>query len=63
MLWKEFQRPKRVEIEEGSLTPTYGKFVAQPFEPKRFAAGTPYLDRLWTAVTGSLAARGGRGRG
>jgi DNA-directed RNA polymerase subunit alpha len=32
MLWKEFQRPKRVEIEEGSLTPTYGKFVAQPFE-------------------------------
>jgi DNA-directed RNA polymerase subunit alpha len=32
MLWKEFQRPKRVEIEEGSLTPTYAKFVAQPFE-------------------------------
>ena len=32
MLWKEFQRPKRVEIEEETLTPTYAKFVAQPFE-------------------------------
>jgi len=32
MLWKGFQRPKRVEIDTDSLTPTYGKFVAQPFE-------------------------------
>jgi DNA-directed RNA polymerase subunit alpha len=32
MLWKGFQRPKRVEIEQETLTPTYGKFVAQPFE-------------------------------
>ena len=32
MLWKGFQRPKRVEVEHESLTPTYGKFVAQPFE-------------------------------
>jgi DNA-directed RNA polymerase subunit alpha len=32
MLWKGFQRPKRVEIETESLTPTYGKFTAQPFE-------------------------------
>jgi DNA-directed RNA polymerase subunit alpha len=32
MLWKGFQRPKRVEIDTDSLTPTYGKFTAQPFE-------------------------------
>lgn len=32
MLWKDFQRPKRVEIEAETLTPTYGKFRAQPFE-------------------------------
>jgi DNA-directed RNA polymerase subunit alpha len=32
MLWKGFQRPKRVEIDQETLTPTYGKFVAQPFE-------------------------------
>jgi DNA-directed RNA polymerase subunit alpha len=32
MLWKDFQRPKRVEIDADSLTPTYGRFTAQPFE-------------------------------
>jgi DNA-directed RNA polymerase subunit alpha len=32
MLWQGFQRPKRVEIDQETLTPTYGKFVAQPFE-------------------------------
>ncbi|HXO21848.1 MAG TPA: DNA-directed RNA polymerase subunit alpha, partial [Thermoanaerobaculia bacterium] len=32
MLWKGFQRPKRVEIESDTLTQTYGKFMAQPFE-------------------------------
>jgi DNA-directed RNA polymerase subunit alpha len=32
MLWKGFQRPKRLEIENESLTATYGKFTAQPFE-------------------------------
>ena len=32
MLWKGFQRPKRVEIEQDTLTATYGKFTAQPFE-------------------------------
>lgn len=32
MLWKDFQRPKRVEVEQETLTATYGKFVAQPFE-------------------------------
>jgi DNA-directed RNA polymerase subunit alpha len=32
MLWKGFQRPKRIEIESETLSPTYGKFTAQPFE-------------------------------
>ncbi|MGD2113617.1 MAG: DNA-directed RNA polymerase subunit alpha [Acidobacteriota bacterium] len=32
MLWKGFQRPKRLEVDQESLTPTYGKFIAQPFE-------------------------------
>jgi DNA-directed RNA polymerase subunit alpha len=32
MLWKGFQRPKRVEVESETLTATYGRFTAQPFE-------------------------------
>jgi DNA-directed RNA polymerase subunit alpha len=32
MLWKGFQRPKRLECNQGTLTPTYGQFFAQPFE-------------------------------
>jgi hypothetical protein len=29
--------------------------VAQPFEPERYPAGIPYLNRLWDSVAGSLA--------
>jgi DNA-directed RNA polymerase subunit alpha len=32
MLWKGFQRPKRVDIEQETATPLYAKFSAQPFE-------------------------------
>ena len=32
MLWKGFQRPKRLEVDQESLTPIYGRFTAQPFE-------------------------------
>jgi DNA-directed RNA polymerase subunit alpha len=32
MLWKGFQRPKRIETDHESLTSTYGRFTAQPFE-------------------------------
>jgi DNA-directed RNA polymerase subunit alpha len=32
MLWKGFQRPKRVEVDMDTLTPIYGRFTAQPFE-------------------------------
>ncbi|HEY6050995.1 MAG TPA: DNA-directed RNA polymerase subunit alpha, partial [Thermoanaerobaculia bacterium] len=31
-LWKGFQKPKRLEVDTESLTATYGKFYAQPFE-------------------------------
>jgi len=30
--WRGFQRPKRLEVDSGSLTGTHGKFWAQPFE-------------------------------
>ena len=31
-MWKGFQRPQRVEVDVDTLTPSYGRFVAQPFE-------------------------------
>ena len=30
--WRDLIKPKRLEVEEKSLTPTYGKFVGEPFE-------------------------------
>jgi len=30
--WKTFETPKRLEVEKATLTPTYGKFLAEPFE-------------------------------
>jgi len=32
MLWKGFQKPKRLEVDTESLTDHYGRFYAQPFE-------------------------------
>jgi DNA-directed RNA polymerase subunit alpha len=32
MLWKGFQKPKRLEVDFETLSSTYGKFWAQPFE-------------------------------
>jgi DNA-directed RNA polymerase subunit alpha len=32
MLWKGFQRPKRLEYEPDTLTDRFGRFYAQPFE-------------------------------
>jgi DNA-directed RNA polymerase subunit alpha len=32
MLWKGFQRPKRLEFERETLTDRFGRFYAQPFE-------------------------------
>src|SRR3989338_7503647 len=30
--WKTFEMPKRLECDSATLTPMYGKFVAEPFE-------------------------------
>ena len=30
--WKTFEMPKRLETEKSGLTPTYAKFIAEPFE-------------------------------
>src|SRR5690606_36718416 len=32
MLWKGFQRPKRLDVERETLTDRFGRFYAQPFE-------------------------------
>jgi DNA-directed RNA polymerase subunit alpha len=32
MLWKGFQRPKRLDFERDTLTDRFGRFTAQPFE-------------------------------
>src|SRR3989442_14560800 len=32
MLWKGFQRPKRLELERETLTDRFGRFYAQPLE-------------------------------
>ena len=32
MMWKGFQKPKRLAAEPETLTDKYGKFSAQPFE-------------------------------
>jgi len=32
MLWKGFQKPKRLEVEKDGQTETFGRFTAQPFE-------------------------------
>jgi len=32
MLWSDFQKPKKLDYDAETLTPTYGRFIAQPFE-------------------------------
>ena len=32
MLWRGFQKPKRLAVDSETLTNNYGKFSAQPFE-------------------------------
>jgi DNA-directed RNA polymerase subunit alpha len=31
-MWSEFQKPKKLDYDADSLTPTFGRFTAQPFE-------------------------------
>jgi len=30
--WKDFEMPARIEVDEATYTPTYGRFIAEPFE-------------------------------
>lgn len=30
--WREFELPTRIEVDQPTMTPTYGRFVAEPFE-------------------------------
>src|SRR3989339_84598 len=32
MKWKRMEMPKSMEVDSGTLTGSYGKFVAEPFE-------------------------------
>lgn len=32
VVWRDFQMPSKVEVDETSYTPTFGKFIAEPFE-------------------------------
>ncbi len=54
MLWKGFQRPKRIEIDTGTLTDVYGRFSAQPFE-RGFGAtvGNALRRSLLSAIEGA----------
>ncbi len=52
--WKTFEMPKRLECEKSSLTPTYGKFIAEPFE-KGFGTtiGNSLRRVLYSSIEGS----------
>ncbi len=54
MLWKGFQKPKRLEVNANTLTPTYGEFYAQPYE-RGFATtiGNTLRRVLLSAIEGS----------
>jgi DNA-directed RNA polymerase subunit alpha len=32
MMWSDFQKPKKLDYDSETLTPNYGRFIAQPFE-------------------------------
>src|SRR5216110_3262873 len=32
MLWSDFQKPKKLDYDPETLTPNYGRFIAEPFE-------------------------------
>jgi DNA-directed RNA polymerase subunit alpha len=32
MMWSDFQKPKKLDYDAETLTPNYGRFIAQPFE-------------------------------
>ncbi|MHC4607601.1 MAG: DNA-directed RNA polymerase subunit alpha [Planctomycetota bacterium] len=52
--WKDFELPTRVVLDEKSATPTYGKFMAEPFE-RGFGStiGNSLRRVLYSAIEGS----------
>lgn len=56
MLWKDFQRPRRLDIDTETSTPTYAKFTAQPFE-RGFATtvGNALRRCLLSSIEGAAA--------
>lgn len=56
MLWKGFQRPKRLEFERETLTDQFGRFSAQPFE-RGFGTtiGTALRRVLLSSIEGAAA--------
>lgn len=55
--WKTFEMPKRLECETASLTPTYAKFIAEPFE-KGFGLtiGNALRRVLYSSIEGAAVA-------
>lgn len=49
--WKSFAMPKRVECDEKSLTPVYGKFIVEPFER---GYGTTLVNALRRVLISSI---------
>ncbi len=56
MQGKGFQRPRRLEVDTATLSPTYGKFMAQPFE-RGFATtiGNALRRCLLSSIEGAAA--------
>src|SRR5438067_7625263 len=51
MLWRGFQKPKRLAVDSETLTEKYGKFSAQPFER---GFGTPIGNALRRTLLSSI---------
>lgn len=54
MRWKEFTMPTRAEFETETLTPTYGKFIMEPFERGyALTAGNALRRSLLSSIEGA----------
>ena len=42
--WRELIRPRRLDVEEGTLTSTYGRFYCEPLERGRVRAARAAAD-------------------
>ena len=51
MLWSDFQKPKKLDYDAETLTPNYGRFVAQPANQHLAVARlrSPRATRQWMA--------------